>query len=105
MVEQRRHPRKIVQVELLCRDEPGLGPLSFTGVNLSAGGAFLRSDLLLEAGEVLELELVAPGRSVMARAEVVWARRFPNGDQPAGMGVRFAALAHEDQRALEALLG
>jgi uncharacterized protein (TIGR02266 family) len=105
MADLRRHPRKRLRVEFTFRDEEGAGDLSLEGANLSAGGAFLESDLLLEPGEPLAIAFAAPGRTVTARAEVVWARRFPEEGQAAGMGVRFGELSQEDRRALEALLG
>ena len=104
MVDLRRHPRRPLEVEFTCRDEQGAGELTFEGADLSAGGAFLRSDVLLETGEPLQIEFAATGRKVVARAEVAWARRFPSPGQPAGMGVRFGELSPEDGAALAALL-
>jgi hypothetical protein len=106
MAELRRHPRRRLRVEFQFRDaEGGAGELSLEGANLSAGGAFLESDLLLEPGEILDIAFAAPGRTVVARAEVVWARRFPGEGQAPGMGIRFGELGEGDRAALAALLG
>ncbi len=104
MADLRRHPRKPLEVEFTCKDEQGAGELSFEGADLSEGGAFLKSDVLLEPGDPLQIEFAARGRKVVAGAEVVWARRFPSQGQSAGMGVRFRELSAEDCAALAAIL-
>jgi uncharacterized protein (TIGR02266 family) len=103
MTELRRHPRKPLQVEIRCRDEAGVGQLQLGSGDLSAGGAFVRSDLLLEQGERLWLEIALPGRErpVKAEARVAWVRRFPASGQEGGMGVEFLGMTEDDRRALE----
>ncbi len=61
------------------------------------------SDLLLEQDEPLALELHLPGdgAALKLQAEVAWVRRFPNEDEPAGMGVRFVGMSEVDRRRLE----
>lgn len=102
MSELRHHKRKPVDVEFSCRDEAGLGQLQFGSGDVSAGGAFLRSDLLLEQGERLWLEFALPGREspVRAEARVAWVRRFPGEGQEGGMGIEFLGMTDEDRRAL-----
>lgn len=102
MSELRRHKRKPIDVEIRCRDESGLGQLTFGSGDLSAGGAFLRSELLLEQGERLWLEFALPGRErpVRAEARVAWVRRFPASGQEGGMGIEFLGMTEDDRRAL-----
>lgn len=82
----------------------GLGALQLSGADLSAGGAFLVSDLLLEPGETLSLEFQIAGRPtpVQAKARVAWVRRFPGADQSPGMGIEFARLEKDERAALDA---
>jgi len=105
--EQRRHVRRALNVEFRARDASGEGELTLVGADLSAGGTFLRCDLLLEPGDTLVLEFLPPGASerLAAPARVAWVRRFPDGDEPAGMGIQFLALTPRDREALEAALG
>lgn len=78
----------------------------FTSVDVSAGGAFLKSDLLLEVAEALSLEFsVDDGTAVIrAQARVAWVRRFPEPNEPAGMGVEFTIIREDERAALEAFL-
>lgn len=82
----------------------GLGALELSSADLSAGGAFLVSDLLLEPGETLSLEFQIAGRPgpVQVQARVAWVRRFPGKEQPAGMGIEFVRLGKEERAALDA---
>ena len=105
MSELRRHPRKSIRTEFVCRDESGQGELWFDSGDVSAGGAFLLSQVLYEQGELLKLELGLSGRVLRCEAYVAWVRRFPAPGEEAGMGVQFVWLADADRRALEAFLG
>ena len=82
----------------------GLGALQLSGADLSAGGAFLVSELLLEPGETLSLEFQIVGRPapVQVQARVAWVRRFPGPEQPAGMGIEFVRLGKDERTALDA---
>lgn len=105
--EQRRHIRRALQVVFRGREAEASGELLFEGADLSAGGAFLRSDLLLEQGESLAVEFRVAGltRLLKAQARVAWVRRFPEPDELAGMGVQFLAMSEEDRAALLRHLG
>ena len=59
--EQRRHARRALSVEFRGKDAGGEGELTLVGADLSAGGTFLRCDVLLEPGETLALEFHLPG--------------------------------------------
>jgi len=106
MLELRRHPRRPIQVEFHCRDESGTGELAFSTTDLSAGGAFLSSDLLFEQGDRLWLEFGLPGRELPVRAEarVAWVRRFPASGQDGGMGVEFLGMTDDDRRSLQSFV-
>jgi uncharacterized protein (TIGR02266 family) len=105
--EHRRHARQAVSVEFRGKDAGGEGELTLVGADLSPGGTFLRSDVLLEPGETLALEFHLPGAAVSlsAQARVAWVRRFPDGEAPPGMGIEFLAMPDADRRLLEAALG
>jgi uncharacterized protein (TIGR02266 family) len=96
---RRRFVRKAIEVEFRGSSKEGLGQLIFDGVDLSPGGTFLRSHLLLEQGEELSLEFHLPGQSkvVQAPGRVAWVRRFPKADEPAGMGIEFTAIGDQDR--------
>jgi uncharacterized protein (TIGR02266 family) len=80
------------------------GQLSFTSADVSAGGVFLKSELLLEQGEALTLEFSLEGRPMRARAKVAWARRFPLAGEAAGMGVEFVEMEERERATLERYL-
>jgi hypothetical protein len=84
--------------------------IRFASADVSGGGAFLRSDYLLEIGELLTLEFDLPGgHHVSARGRVVRTAggRPRNGsassghDPHAGIGVEFIDLSPEDRAAIE----
>ena len=106
MAEKRRHPRRAVPVEITARESGGHGELLWEGADLSPGGAFLKSDLLLEKGETFALEFALPGRArpFKSGARVAWVRRFPKAGEAAGMGVEFVSMSEDDRRALQAFL-
>lgn len=105
--EHRRFFRKTIAVEFRGTDSQGVGELVFEAVDLSAGGTFLKADLLLELGEHLALEFKVPGvpRVMRADGRVAWVRRFPEKDQPGGMGVEFVRLTDDDRAVLSRYLG
>lgn len=103
--DQRRYLRKTVAVAFQAKAGSGSGQLSFTSADVSAGGAFLVSELLLEHGESLIFEFTLEGQAtISARGRVAWVRRFPQANEPAGMGVEFTAISDEGRKALEAFL-
>ncbi len=98
-LEQRRHPRHVLQVHFTGHAQAGRGELHLLGADLSLGGSFLRSDLLLEQGERLQLVFQVPGvpRAMHCEATVAWVRRFPEPSQPGGMGVEFVQMPEADR--------
>ncbi len=90
-----------MQARFSARDASGAGTLTFTSGDVSSGGAFLRSDLLLEQGESLSLTFTVPGEGpVQTQARVAWVRRFPEAGQQAGMGVEFVVMRDDERAAI-----
>lgn len=97
--DTRRHLRKTCELPVIVRDPSGASQraIHFPQVEVSAGGAFLPTDLLFEGGEHLELELiVAQGKSFKVLARVVRVNREPgvvlkDGTiaSPPGVGLEF----------------
>jgi uncharacterized protein (TIGR02266 family) len=103
--DQRRFERKTLNVLFKARDGQGVGQLLFESADLSPGGTFLKSDLLLEQGEALSVEFtVLEGRVIRAQARVAWVRRFPQAQEVAGMGVEFVSMPEADREALVTFL-
>jgi uncharacterized protein (TIGR02266 family) len=104
--EKRKYRRLPVKVALRARDSQGEGDLLFESDDLSAGGAFLRSDLLLEEDEALTIEFRIPRvlRPIRTQAKIAWVRRFPKPGEVAGMGVHFLSLEEADRAELERYL-
>jgi len=106
--EHRRHSRRLIEVEIRVGDTTLDGALRFDSRDFSAGGVFLKSELLFEPGEVLWLAFVLPDAdlAVRTRGRVVWVRKEP-GPEPedeAGMGIAFLDLDATERAALEAYL-
>jgi Tfp pilus assembly protein PilZ len=58
------------------------------------GGAFLRSDLLFEVGEILNLQIdLPPNRRISAVGRVVRVSRGTAQDRVPGMGIEFVDLS------------
>jgi hypothetical protein len=76
--------------------------ISLDSTDLSEGGAFLRSDLLFDVGETIELEIPVSSRALRTLARVVRVAREGGGTAPYGMGIEFVKLAQTDRRALAA---
>lgn len=104
--EQRRFARRSLNAEIRATDSDGVGELLFESADLSTGGTFLRSELLLEEGEALSLQFHVPGepRPLNAQARVAWVRRFPKDGEEPGMGVEFLSMGDEDRAVLAQFL-
>ncbi len=104
--EKRRADRRKVRVNYRATDAEGMADMHFESSDLSPGGTFLLSDVLLEIGESLELTFVPPGadQSVRVTARVAWVKRFPIEGEPAGMGMQFLSMSEADREALTGAL-
>jgi uncharacterized protein (TIGR02266 family) len=102
--DTRKHARSTLEVPVVVSDTTNRvrGGIRFASADVSAGGAFLRSDLLFEIGELLTLEFDLPGgRHVRVRGRVVRVSRDGGKDKFPGMGVEFVDLPAEDRAAIE----
>jgi uncharacterized protein (TIGR02266 family) len=109
ILDQRRHERRKLKVEIQVGDGSAGGELCFDSRDVSEGGVFLRSDLLLEVGETFFLTFVLPGAevAVRTRGRVTRVSRGSQGggpDDPPGMGVQFLDLSPAEKEALHAAL-
>jgi len=105
--DMRRHDRAPVELPVLVTDSANrvVGGLRFDAADVSQGGAFLRSDLLFEVGELLRLEFTLPsGRVIKAQGRVARVSRDQAADRLPGMGIAFVDLAEADRKAIETFL-
>jgi hypothetical protein len=117
--DTRKHTRSTLVLPVIVSDAASKARvgIQFDSADVSGGGAFLRSDMLFEVGEILILQFSLPdGRPIRTRGRVVRASRdtrespaSPGSgaghDRPAGMGIEFVEIAPEDRAAIEAQLG
>jgi uncharacterized protein (TIGR02266 family) len=98
--KDRRHVRRPVRVSVRVSDnaDPTHGEIVFDALDLSQGGAFLESELLLEVGDELEITFAIPGelRRIRAHAKVAWATRSSGAKRKPGMGLQFTDLKQSD---------
>lgn len=105
--DMRRHRRKPEELPVTVRAAGNKvdGGIHLDATNLSEGGAFLRSSLLFEVGELLHLEIpLASGQIVKASGKVVRVSKSRSTVQEPGMGIEFATLSPEDRQTLAAHL-
>jgi c-di-GMP-binding flagellar brake protein YcgR len=108
--DTRRHTRSTLVLPVLVSDAASKARVGirFDSADVSVGGAFLRSDMLFEVGELLLLQFALPdGRPIRARGRVVRATRENDEEREryAGMGVEFVELSAEDRDAIDGQLG
>ncbi len=63
-------------------------------MNISLGGAFIRTNTVHKPGSTLQVEFDFPAGKIAVWAKVVWAKRVPPELAhvlPCGMGVRFVS--------------
>ncbi len=116
--QPRRHERVRADIPVrISTIEPDLDPL--TGrpyfrasqercANLSRGGAFIRTDELLDCGRRVLVELSLPdGRQVEAIGRVAWSQHAladPRSELGCGVGIEFLGGAAEQFSVLEAFV-
>ncbi len=108
--EKRLSERKHIKVQITVHDGEGFGDLYFETQDVSTGGIFITSDILLDVGEKLHLEFQLPDSSnkpVEAEGTVVRVirvPRLPGKDFKPGMGIKFTKISPEDKKRLEEFL-
>jgi hypothetical protein len=95
----RHYDRRPAEVSVLVRviDHQRPEGIHLSSCDLSEGGAFLRSDLLFEVGEALNLEIPLTGGVVKTAARVVRVARSKEPAAVHGMGIEFTGLTPEDR--------
>lgn len=106
---ERQHSRRAISVDVRAfptnEQDALVGELIFESMDLSVGGAFLRSDLLLELGDTLDVVIPLPdGYGVKARGKVVWITRDAKVKGNAGMGLEFITIAEADRQRLASFI-
>jgi Tfp pilus assembly protein PilZ len=105
--DMRRYDRREAELPVTVRAAGSKvqAGIHLDSADLSEGGAFLRSELLFEVGEALDLEIPLPsGQVVKAAGRVVRVSRSRGREGLAGMGIEFTKLSLQDRRALAASL-
>ncbi|RMG10828.1 MAG: hypothetical protein D6729_18965 [Deltaproteobacteria bacterium] len=104
--KQRSSPRRAVSTEFRLGEEWGVGEIVLDSADLSAGGVFLKADLLFEPEEEIELQFTLPAseRVIRALGRVVRTQHGGEG-RPSGMGIQFVRLDEADRKALTEFLG
>lgn len=99
--EHRVHPRQKVALPLLVRDSTSQisATIEFDTHDISLGGAFIRSDILFEIGETLELRFQLAGKVLTLRGKVARVVREPD-EGTAGMGIQFIDVSEQDHKRL-----
>ena len=100
----RQFLRRPVKVEFRVRNADDVmgGEILFDAVDISVGGAFLRSSYLLEIGERLEVNftLSESGALIHTSARVVWVTPHEEAKGEAGMGLEFLDLSEAERKAI-----
>lgn len=109
IAEKRLSERKHIKVQITVHDGEGFGDLYFETHDVSTGGIFITSDILLDVGEKLHLEFQLPDSSKPVVAEgtvvrVIRVPRLPSKDFKPGMGIKFTKITPEDKKRLEEFL-
>jgi uncharacterized protein (TIGR02266 family) len=102
--DTRKQARAALELPVVVSDSANrvTGGIQFDSADISAGGAFLRADLLFEVGELLTLQfqLAQGGPTIRAAGRVTRVSRGQSKEVP-GMGVEFVDLRPEDRAAIE----
>lgn len=94
------------QIQIGIRERSRDATIWFLSRDLSVGGVFLESDLLLDPGTHLWLRFrVDDGPEHEVRGTIVWARAEAEGpEEPSGMGVAFEAMPLQTMDELTAMI-
>lgn len=94
------------QIQIGVRERSHDATIWFLSRDLSVGGVFLKSDLLLEPGTHLWLRFrLGDGPEHEVRGTIVWARAEAEGpEEPPGMGVAFESMPLPTMDALSAMI-
>lgn len=100
--ERRVHPRLHLSVVVDFASANNF--YSGTTRDISAGGLFIESDVALQVGARITVDLQLLKTKVKAESEVVWVL-IDDGGKTVGMGVRFVSLPPSVRDRIEAFMG
>ena len=104
----RRYTRYPIGVSFKLREsnEVGSGEVLFDTINVSGGGAFLRSELLLDIGVEVEVTFQLPNNPepLVTTARIAWVTRGSSGKRDPGMGIEFISLGDKERELIEDLI-
>ncbi len=102
---KREYLRRAISAEFSVRDVDDVmgGELLFDSVDISEGGAFLRSDYLLELGDQVEVTftLSTSPEPITVRARVAWVTKRSSLKGDAGMGLEFVDVDEASRKAID----
>lgn len=109
-IEKRKFVRKYANIKFSIADEIVEASVHFDTRDISLGGVFIESDLLLDIGEEIELRFPSPVNpqqsfTIKGRiARTIKSRNPYDRDSVPGMGVEFIDLDEKKKRALLSLM-
>jgi uncharacterized protein (TIGR02266 family) len=101
MKERRQHPRLSIAVEVDFGSEHNF--YSAQTRDISIGGLFIETDIALPIGTKVGVDLKFLQKKLHVEAEVTWAL-LGEGDESAGVGVRFVDLPPSAKKSIEAFM-
>ncbi len=104
---RRRYARIECRVSVAVKETEGEGHLVFRSGNVSLGGIFIESDLLLEVGALVRVAFTLPDQEKACVADgaiVRVADEDSRGNVISGMGLEFTRIDPETRRRLELYL-
>ena len=70
-------------------------------LHLSVDGALLKSSVLINPGEIIDLTFTLPKQEVRAKARIIWSKPI---ESTFGMGVFFEDIQAEDKAAIDSYI-
>ena len=99
--DRRQFPRLSIAVEVDFRSEHNF--YSGRTHDISVGGLFIETNVALPIGTKLTVDLKLMNKQLRADGEVIWAL-VGEGDEHAGVGVRFVDLPGSVKKSIEAFM-
>jgi len=99
----RRYPRREFSRDVFVMDDDGFG-FFLEAENVSRGGVFLRSSILLEEGQPYHVRLeLEDGRAINAVAQICRTHASPHTRHSSGMALRFVEMDELSREVLESV--
>jgi len=99
-------PRVPLQREVSLKFKEFRGFITEFSANISTGGMYISTDSPKPMGSVFDFELALDDQTKLIQGigEVVWVRERPEGDEPAGMGIRFLHVDEASQDLIQKMV-